>query len=274
MALGSATHLWIDGTPEPAELREWVLAARPDAREDDLLALRLGPRTLLCAVNTSDRAWWSRSVDVVSAVRPRAAGWTALGVYPDTGDFELSASDGVSVSWDQAHPPEADALGLAGERIRRLVPLALTQVDHYVEWAHEVEDCVAGDPAPELTGVVVEPLALGLPPGPDRRPPPGAAAATSAAQRVADGAVRAFGLVLLVPYLALGLAVPPLAWWHLLGAMLEEGVAGAVTMAIMEAAFALPFALTWRRMPRWAHVVVVAGHLLAFAVGLAHARLG
>jgi hypothetical protein len=259
MALGSATHLWLLGTPSTETLRAWVLEAVPAATESDVVALRLGPRTLLAAVNTSDRAWWSRSVDVVSGVQPHGMESIFIGLYPDSGEWEVTSRHGARV--------ETEAR--AKEVVRSVVALELTELHHYVEWAQAVEELDSGAVVPELDGVTVEVLTLGLPSldsARDERAP------SLRARGPLDVAVRAFSWLVLLPYLALGLAGPVFGWWHLLPGLLVplEG-AGVGMVLLMEAVFLLPFILVWRRFPRWARALVVGVHVLAFAAGILRA---
>mgnify|MGYP001587412607 CR=1 FL=1 len=278
MALGSATHLWLLGTPSVETLHAWVLEAVPAATESDVVALRLGQRTLLAAVNTSDRAWWSRSVDVVSGVQPHGMESIFIGLYPDSGEWEVTDRHGARV--------ETEAR--AKDVVRSVVPLELTELHHYVEWAQEVEELDSGAVVPELRDVRVEVLTLGLPSldsarderGPsarDERAPSarderGARDEPVAPPGPIDVAVRAFSWLVLVPYLALGLAGPVFAWWQLLPGLLVplEG-AGVGMVLLMETAFVLPFILVWRRFPRWARALVVGVHVLAFAAGILRA---
>lgn len=263
MALGSATHLWLFGTPSVETLRAWILESVPAATEADVLALRLGQRTLLTAINTSDRAWWSRSVDVVSGVKPQGVESVFIAVYPDTGDWEVLDRTGAHAE------SEADARAVVGA----VVPLELTELDHYVEWAHEVEELESGALVPSLGEVRVEVLTLGLPPGPARRVESIAQKVDGPLGVVTSAAVQAFGWAVLLPYLTLGLAGPVLAWWFLLPTMISPlETSGVLTVLVLEAVFLLPFVLVWRRFPGWARGLVVAVHLGAFAAGLLHAR--
>lgn len=276
MALGYATHLWLHGVPSEATLRGWVQAGFPEVREDDLVALRLGGQTLLCAVNTSDGDWRSRSRSLISSLRPDALDWTFVDLRPDACSWHVSSSAGDELSCDGDAEPPTEDVDQARALLQAQVPLALAELHHYVEWAHDLEACAPGSLAPGLPETRVEPLVLGLPAGPDRSPSPLAQATSAAAhagEALADVAVRTFGLALLLPYLGLGLAGPAFAWWYLLGGLLEGGTAGFVTVAILEAMFALPFTLTWKRMPGWARALVVTVHVLALVVGLARARL-
>ena len=263
MALGSATHLWLMGTPSTETLRAWVLEALPAATEADVIALRLGARTLLAAVNTSDREWWRRSVDLVSGVKPQGVESVFIAVYPDTGDWEVLDRRGAHAE------SEVDARAVVGA----VVPLELKELHHYVEWAHEVEELETGALVPALGETRVEVLTLGLPPGPPRRLESIAPKAVAPLAQVADAAVKGFGWAVLLPYLALGLAGPVLAWWHLLPQMISPlETSGVVTIVVMETVFLLPFVLVWRRFPAWARGLVVAVHFGAFAAGLFHAR--
>ncbi len=263
MALGSVTHLWIFGAPSPEALRSAVLAAMHDAREDEVLALRLGPRTLLAAVNTSDRAWRRRSIDLVSGVRLAAFETVFVAMYPDVDAWELISRTGEEITRDDL--PSARLL------LRELVPLELKELHHYVEWAQALEETSSGQPAPALRGVNVEVLSLGLPPA-THVVSPVVAVVGEVVSPVLEAVVQTVKWGVLIPYLLLGLAGPLLAWWYLLPGMMDPpGLASLVTIVVLEAAFALPFALIWRRMPRWSRWGMVVTHALALGAGLVHA---
>ncbi|WPB76601.1 hypothetical protein KYC5002_47390 [Archangium violaceum] len=178
MAYGFATHLWILGTPEPLTLRAWLLAAAPDAREGDVVALRLGERTLLAAVNKNEREARWRSIGLVTSVAQHVRGfeWVSLHLYPDHDLWRIERQDGEVLSWDPntlpepegAEPPEpprpgAELMERARSVIRSLVPLELHELHHYIDWGHELEDTPDGALAPSLEGDSVRRFALGLP---------------------------------------------------------------------------------------------------------------
>lgn len=135
-----------------------------------------------------------------------------------------------------------------------------------------MEELDPGAVVPELGDVRVEVLTLGLPSLDSARDERGPRVEPVAPRGPIDVAVRAFSWLVLVPYLALGLAGPVFAWWHLLPGLLVplEG-AGVGMVLLMETAFVLPFILVWRRFPRWARVLVVGVHGLAFAAGILRA---
>jgi len=183
MAYGFATHLWISGTPESATLRAWLLAAAPDAREEDVVALRLGERTLLAAVNTSEHDARWRGIRLVTTVTKHVRGfaWVSIDIHPDQGFWRIERQDGEVISWDpdglpttegaetsDAVEPDAKLVERAKGVIRSLVPLELREYHHYVDWGHQLEDTPDGAPAPGLTGVHVRRFATGLPSAPVR----------------------------------------------------------------------------------------------------------
>ena len=262
MALGSATHLWLFGTPSPETLRAWVLEAVPAATEADVHALRLGQRTLLTAINTSDRDSWSRSVHVISGIKPQGVESVFIGVYPDTGDWEVLDRSGAHAD------TEEDARAVVGA----VVPLDLKELHHYVDWAHEVEELETGALVPSLGEVRAEVLTLGLPPGPARPMQAFVQKVESPVGQVTSAVVKGFGWAVLLPYLAFGLAAPVFAWWHLLRAMISPlELSGIGLILVMETGFLLPFVLVWRRLPNWARAVVIGVHVGGFAAGLFHA---
>ncbi len=163
MAYGFATHLWIEGTPEPETLRNWVLGGVPDATERDLQVFRLGNRTLLSATNIDDREMRWRSISVVGSVAsslPNDVTTTFVNCQPDVESYEV---DG------EIDHKDAVQVAAARERLRKLVPLEFKELYHYVDWAHELEDAQEGAPAPSLPGVMVERMSLGLPAGQPQR---------------------------------------------------------------------------------------------------------
>lgn len=165
MSYGFATHLWIHGTPIVAVLKNWILAAAPDATDADLSAIRLGDRTLLAAVNTNDREVRWRSIGIVGSVPAHIEGfdWTLIDIHPDASSCEVTGSALEAIRWDDSSAPSAALVDATRQRIRHLVPLKLEHVHHYVDWAHELEDVDDGGPAPHMSAMV-ELLSLGLPP--------------------------------------------------------------------------------------------------------------
>jgi hypothetical protein len=181
MAYGFAAHLWIFGTPEPATLRAWLLAVAPDAREEDVVAVRLGQRTLLAAVNTNERDARWRGIRLVTSVAQQVRGfeWVSIDLHPDQDFWRIERPDGDVLSWGPTAPPEpegaeasepvrpgAQLVERARGVIRSLVPLELRELHHYVDWAHQLEDTPDGAPAPQLAGNPVRRFALGLPSAP------------------------------------------------------------------------------------------------------------
>jgi hypothetical protein len=181
MAYGFAAHLWIFGTPEPATLRAWLLAAAPDAREEDVVAVRLGQRTLLAARNTNEREARWRGIKLVTGAAQHVRGfeWVSIDLHPDQDSWCIERPDGEVLSWDPTELPESEGSEASApakpgaefvERargiIRSLVPLELRELHHYVDWAHQLEDTPDGAPAPELAGHPVRRFTLGLPSAP------------------------------------------------------------------------------------------------------------
>ncbi len=177
MAYGSATHLWIHGTPEAAVLKDWILAAKPDATDADLSAFRLGSRTLLVAVNVNDGELRWRSIRLIGSTSSHIRGfdWTLIDMHPDASFCQLEGPSFEPIHWDERSNPSPAVLDAARARIRALVPLELLEVHHYVDWAHKLETIDDGARAPDLTGTV-QFIALNLPanayrPTPSERPP-------------------------------------------------------------------------------------------------------
>ncbi len=186
MAYGSATHLWILGTPTPSEVKEWLSTVAPDVHSGDVDAWQLGDRLLLGAVNTSEHEWRSRSIGVVSSLSSTIKGfdWVSIDIQPELDSWRIENSAGALLERSEQPDNESqlslEMLEQAKKLVRELVPLKLEELHHYVDWAHELEDLGTGQPAPEL-GVPVHRIELGLRPAP---PPP---AVAEAAQTTAAG---------------------------------------------------------------------------------------
>src|SRR5262249_50282728 len=102
MAYGFATHLWIHGTPEPDVLRTWLQAAVRDVKEEDLVALRLGDRTLLMPVNTAQRDQRWRSIGIIEAVSAQVKDhdWVSVDLMPDLDSWRVERRGGPALEWD------------------------------------------------------------------------------------------------------------------------------------------------------------------------------
>jgi hypothetical protein len=159
MAYGYATHLWIDGAPDAETLRQWVVGGLPDATERDLEVFRLGNRTLVSAINIDDRDVRWRSIRLVESVAgqlPDGVRKTFVNLQPDVESYEVNGEIDLG---------DAAQMAAAKAQLRRLVPLELEEIYHYVDWAHELEEAEEGSPVPSLPGVLVQRVLLGLPPG-------------------------------------------------------------------------------------------------------------
>lgn len=154
MAFGSVTHLWIEGAPTPETLRRWVTGGMPNATEGDLIAYRLGARTLLSAINISHREARSRSEEVVAQTSVDAdVGCTLVEFNPDHGSYSI---DGEAID-----PADAAQVGAARAHLASVLQLEVDSLDAYVEWGQALEE------TPD-----VERLAIGLPPSLPLSPEP------------------------------------------------------------------------------------------------------
>jgi hypothetical protein len=167
MSYGFATHLWILGRPGAATLKRWIQAAKPDAKEQDIVAYELDDRTRLSAVNTDDRQARWRSIEIVTSVSAQVDGfeWVKIDLHPDHDSWSIARSTGELLERDpeKNREPTAPEIERAKGIIRDLVPLELQEIHHYVDWAQELEERSDAAPVPNMPTIVRHQLSLGLP---------------------------------------------------------------------------------------------------------------
>ena len=196
----------------------------------------------------------------------------------DEGDGEGSWADGPlpqAVMEQGAWKDVEDALPVARELLAPLVgALELEDAFSYLEWAAALETREA--PAPTQFWMVWDGEVL---PGPLSREEmaPRLELARKQQRRAevveaaGDAVVGGVKWAIAIPYLAIAVAAPVLAFPYFIPRLLEgEGVLTTViTVAMMEFAFFLPVVLVWAKLPKVLKALVVALHVAPMLVGIA-----
>ncbi|MGC4118414.1 MAG: hypothetical protein QM765_28445 [Myxococcales bacterium] len=168
MALGNCNHLWLKRIVPVDELCQAIKALSPEATKGTVEVYRIGEWTLVAAEREP-------LVEELASSN-LAAEWLFLDLEPDHDEWAWSRppNDRASGSFSG----DAEAANRLRDSLNERAALALSSLEHYVEWHYDLDSAV-GTPGPKALEhwpkVLVEHVRLDLPAPPKPSAPPATA---------------------------------------------------------------------------------------------------